>query len=143
MDKQVASKILDEAREKIAEHLYNDSTQYEYEWSYVKEKQPSLLQMFLGKANHVLALSGTTDIECPTCQGTRMWGGPGINDECDDCEGKGVVKHKWEIGVHLENGELPECPYPIDVAGSSRGWKQCTQDMLNEKWVKEVRQVVE
>ncbi len=152
------SKIIDDAREKIAECLYNDSTHYEYEWDYVKKRQPSLLQMFLGKAAHVLALSGTTDIECPDCGGSgHLQHKPHkhsryLND-CPKCE-NGVIKHKWKVSVTLENGELPKSPDTEYVIAQYAGEEATPEDvalmhlngiekgkslMLNAKY----RQVVE
>ena len=50
---------------------------------------------------------------------------------------------EWEIGVHRKNGELPKSErytFPIAIVNA---YEAGQQDMLNEGWVKKVRQVVE
>ena len=62
------------------------------------------------------------------------WDEKGHTVSCPDCKGAGVIKHPWEMGVHLKNGELPEVKedYPFE--------REETQlDMLNARY----RQVVE
>ncbi|KKL13442.1 hypothetical protein LCGC14_2525710, partial [marine sediment metagenome] len=62
------------------------------------------------RANQILALSGTTDIECPDCEGYRSTFSEFSSESCMDCTtcgNTGVIKHPWKVSVVLENGELP------------------------------------
>ncbi|KKL84051.1 hypothetical protein LCGC14_1968560 [marine sediment metagenome] len=104
MDKIVSSKIIDDAREKIARKLCEQR----------RAIYKGFEQHWLDKADQILALSGTTDIECPECHGMKGFvdtgkslGGslPGWSD-CSKCNGAGVIKYQWKVSVVLENGEL-------------------------------------
>lgn len=80
--KEVSSRIIDNAREAVIDELTR--------WDYTSQRDER------ERANSVLALSGTTDIECP--------GGC----YCDQCKGTGIIKYKWKVSVVLENGKLPQ-----------------------------------
>ena len=101
---------LDDAREKIAEHLYAQ-TNSGYSPAFHKGFSSCMQLEFGGRADQILALSGTTDIECPECKGKgipRMWHGHHVETKhCPKCD-NGVIKHKWKVSVTLENGELPK-----------------------------------
>ena len=50
--------------------------------------------------------------KCPTCEGTRYLGGPGINDLCDDCQGTGIDDKRGlvkeillQTALHFRNGD--------------------------------------
>ena len=111
-----SSKILDDARKELAKWLYYygiigidcDVPRWE-------ERTEAEREYFMGKATEILAISGTTDIECPDCEGegTGEWGGNGIMfgfEPCPKCNGAGSIPYEWEMGVHLKNGELPPNP---------------------------------
>ncbi len=52
--------------------------------------------------------------DCPTCEGSGEWGGPGINDRCGDCNGTGK-KPKGDEKVLTEfirNYRCEECSTP-------------------------------
>ncbi len=122
-------KILDDAREKIA--LVYLAKEYGLSVDAIKQciKDNKIRENHITEAHkladQILALSGTTDIECP-------------DEATGDPDFATKTRYKWKVGVHLENGKLPEVKedYPFE--------REETQlDMLNEGWVKEVRQVVE
>ncbi len=150
------SSILDDAREKIANNICG--------WCVCDEcpmgcaKYEKYCQANKEQTKEILAISGTTDIECPECKdgfikGTVVIDGvtyPGAN-KCPACD-NGVIKHKWKVSVTLENGELPKSIHelppnqilePYTTTTVLRGYRESQQDMLNEDWVKDVRQVVE
>ncbi len=122
------SSILDDAREKIAKKLYKQRW-YESQPSW---KDSKLKSLFRNYARQILAISGTTDIECPDCEGDFK--------DCPRCDGSSVIKHKWKVSVTLENGELPEVDDTYkDFGGNDTIWEESQQSMLNAKY----RQVVE
>ena len=101
-------KILDDAREKLARNI--QYTLYGADIIIGDDVSREI-------AGQILALSGTTDLECPECKGkgygsitwgnlehTKVLGKSG----CPRCGRTGVIKHKWKVSVVLENGELPE-----------------------------------
>ncbi len=107
MNKEVSSNILDDAREKISQII----------------REYGSLEITC--ADKILALSGTTEIECPECKGSKKLDrhfDHHYSNRCPKCNGHGVIKHKWEIGVHLENGELP------DLAHRALDWILATKD---------------
>ncbi len=91
--------ILDDAREKIADEIKS--------WPLLALKGGS--PYYTLKATQILAISGTTDIECPAngcVKGQYM-----MHDKhytCRLCLGMGTIQSKWKVSVTLENGELPE-----------------------------------
>ena len=108
-----SSRIIDDAREKIASKfmvLCEDCGHGKN----LKDDCPHLDEdvcMWQRElANDTLALSGTTDIECPVCEGKgipRMWHGHHVETKhCPKCD-NGVIKYPWKVSVVLENGELP------------------------------------
>ena len=134
------SDILDDAREKIAQSMFNKDywlrtnphmNRADKDW---KQASDTARKYWLELASVAQALSGTTDIECPECRGhVGMFSGSyhcylcgkpfRIPDEQaewiahqKDCEyncpkcDAGVIKHKWKVSVTLENGELPKNP---------------------------------
>ncbi len=115
MDKMVSSKILDDAREKIAlEYL---AKEYGLPIDAIKLciKENKIQENHITDAyklvDQILNLSGTTDIECPDCKGEGSWvekddACNAVGDPCDKCNGTGVIKHPWKVSVVLENGEL-------------------------------------
>ncbi len=146
------SGILDDAREKIAKELYLQSFNreavdgiaalWEGMHGYWQNK-------YLEKANQILAISGTTDIECPDCRGSGKAVAHGLKgsrsrtykpDACPKCD-NGVIKHEWEMGVHLKNGELPSVKWAMTGAETP---SQATKisNAYREAY-KEYRQVVE
>ena len=140
LEDEAASKILDDAQEKIAE-LFRIAR----EEGAIRKWVDGMLD-----AKEALNLSGTTDIECPECKGkgdfrVRRCGKLMKAGDCLKCQGSGKFKHKWKIAVVLENGELPENPYTSISTPTDRwlGYGNAKKDMLDEGWVKEVRQVVE
>ena len=112
----------------------------------LKEKTTTLFDgatqsHYLRRADQILALSGTTDIECPECKGSGGYFPKDrvkqpTNVDCPKCKGKGFFKHEWKIAVVLENGELP----PVQPYHKARSTQQ---DMLDAGYVQGVRQVVE
>ena len=132
MDKQVASKIHDEAREKIKDMVHFGGFQME-------NRKKSIGEL-------ILALSGTTDIMCPECKGGQNWATKTLANrsiivECSKCNSTGVIKHKWKIAVVLENGELPAPDitteaFPTPCNESCHLQEQ--YNMRNEGWVKGV-----
>ena len=101
-------KVLDDAREKIAKELYwqsfcdKDSVKdIDALW---KGMRIDWRNKWLEKADQALAISGTTDIECPEC------GGESYIHPVSVCKGPGKVTYKWKVSVTLENGELPQNP---------------------------------
>ena len=64
--KEVSSKILDDAREKIAEKLYLIDHPNVNDW-----EKCHLKELYRARTFVSLPLSGTTDIECPICKGSR------------------------------------------------------------------------
>ena len=96
MNKQTASKILDEVREKIA-NIINKNLEHDWDMSFAGLGRECMLK----SADQILSLSGTTDIECPECvKGMVM---PVVTDpshlSCGKCHGENVIKHKWKIVV--------------------------------------------
>ena len=129
-------KVLDDAREKIAKKLYK---QRWYE-SQPPWKDSKLKSLFRNYARQILALSGTTDIECPKCVGYRstftQFSSDGYMD-CPKCD-NGIIPYKWKVSVTLENGELPK----LVESGDEPELYTCGEvhrAMLNAKY----RQVVE
>ena len=105
------STILDDVREKIQDILQEVALLMETEGKFYCGVDKTY-------ADQILALSGTTDIECPTCEG----GGYFPNDDTGEpnppvggircpawCD-NGVIKHPWKVSVTMENGKLPEIP---------------------------------
>ena len=91
MDKQTASKVLDDARAAIAGIIIGHDS--------------SLVTKPFEKADKILAISGTTDIECYACAfDKKMLGLRPLR--CDPCGTTGTIKHKWKVSVTLENGEI-------------------------------------
>ena len=128
------NKVLDDAREKIAREIFGICCPgYEFHDE----------EMYLGFADQILALSGTTDIECPKCEGKKQylakWGTQASWERCPRCEGTGLISSKWKVSVTLENGELPEYHRGEEATcgESCHFWEQ--RNMLNAKY----RQVVE
>ena len=120
MNKEVSSKILDDAREKIIDFLDECVDDYYRKLHPLKEI-----------ADQILAISGTTDIECP-------------DEATGDPDFATKTQHKWKVSVTLKNGELPEpCEWAAIndklVLGASSIYKVAQQDMLNAEY----RQVVE
>ena len=134
-------KILDDARGKIALLLAKDAGFSDSRgWNYL----PQSAQQVCGEqADQILALSGTTDIECPKCEGKKQhlakWGTQASWYRCPGCNGTGVIKEPWEMGVHLKNGELPD---KISHAGHGvTTLELCEfiqQDMLDAGYVQKV-----
>ena len=92
------SSILDDAREKIKDMIQVGCLQIE------NRDKP------IGEL--ILAISGTTDIECPKCGGDGIilerCGDSSYNSKsCQSCGG-GTIKYKWKVSVVLENGDLPK-----------------------------------
>ena len=139
------SRIIDDAREKIKSVLITT-----IEWA-CKE---GITDNYLNRSvDELIALSGTTDIECPECikgmvychnssAGKELAPSP----KCDN----GTIKHEWKVSVTLENGELPgkRDTERKDSTHNTKYWafgdvcKDTQLDMLNEGWVKKVREVV-
>ena len=146
IDKIVSSKILDDAREKIAEigleHRRIVNALSRDEGMSLVERRENIVIEKEHFADQILALSGTTDIECDD----ECHIGEATYPDCRTCHGTGVIKHKWEMGVHLKNGELPKSIYEAEGVGymnecavsSLRGYRDAREDMLNKKY----RQVV-
>ena len=163
------SSILDDAREKIAQKLYDvwcssrassggfGNPAWEDLFEATKE-------MWLKEADQILALSGTTDIECPVCKGkkkarqlveymtSRLC-------ECYECSGTGSIPYKWKVSVTLENGGLPvwkmgyidypekdgelDMEHPIFSSSSHKFNENQAKALHDAGYVQEVRQVVE
>ena len=131
--KEVSSKILDDAREKIASFFR------------IAREEGALRKWADGKsdADEILAISGTTDIECPKCGGDGIFmercGDSSYNSKsCDKCD-NGVIKYPWNVSVVLDNGELPKETMMIEGFGyftdklaskiaSKAGYKQVVDD---------------
>ncbi len=100
------SSILDDAREKIAKELYYmDHLPEIHVW-----EKSQMQEFYLLRANQILAISGTTDIECPDCEGYRSTFSEFSSESCMDCTTCGntsVIPYKWKVSIVLENGELP------------------------------------
>ena len=135
-----SSRILDDVREKIASKfmvLCEDCGHGKN----LKDDCPHLDEdvcMWQRElANDTLALSGTTDIECPVCNGN-----PHI-----ECSGPGKVEYKWKVSVVLENGELPRnkynssenCEHEAGFFSTHEMYDVSQQNMLKAKY----KQVVE
>ncbi len=143
-----STRIIDDAREKIAKELYWQSfgvpgsvKDIDTLWDGMHINWQN---KYLKRADQILALSGTTDIECPECGGSgHLQHKPHkhsryLND-CPKCD-NGVIKHKWEVSVTLENGELPENIYKNhDWAEALHVYHATQQDMRDANY----RQVVE
>ena len=121
-----SSRIIDDAREKIAREVA--SIRGLLPWDTLPDRKVEkqfnryLVNGFASKegcfeyADQILAISGTTDIECPICKGEGYFpnddtgepnppvGGIRCPAWCDD----GSIPHKWMVSVVLENGEIPE-----------------------------------
>ncbi|KKL60809.1 hypothetical protein LCGC14_2201620 [marine sediment metagenome] len=123
--KEVSGKILEDAREKIASVLlqvFNDGFVLgEIGMGGDSETVDAAL-------DQILAISGTTDIECP-------------DEATGDPDFATKTRYKWKVSVVLENGELPENNYT--VPDLRLGYQFAQRDMGTSGWVKEVRQVVE
>ena len=74
----ISSKILEDAREKIAGLLM----------------EANIMHHSRDTADQILKLSGTTDIECP-------------DEATGDPDFATKTSYKWRVSVVLENGELP------------------------------------
>ncbi len=140
-------KVIDDAREKIAQKL---ASMDNWRFDDLKEHSTSFNEgaptkdHYIRRANEVLAISGTTDIECPECGGEAVFenintGGFVSGIICSKCNGTGVIKEPWEMGVHLKNGELPD---KISHAGHGvTTLELCEfiqQDMLDAGYVQKV-----
>ena len=133
LNQEATSKIIDDAREKIA-------------------KTPIETHKYRGKRyitldgiDQLLALSGTTDIECPECGGNSLEEMATASNwikfsPCHKCNGTGVIKHKWKVSVTLENGELPKLDWERLSTSNITNCGKTQRDMLNEGWVKEVKE---
>ncbi len=140
MNTEVSSKILDDAREKMLCELevYTAAFVAHTESEISTEEFVLYLEDFKEQS---LALSGTTDIECPDCmgQGSTFIAHPVY---CPRCNHSGVLQYPWKVSVTLENGELPVL-YGFGVNGQDVeqiNFQLKTQnDMLNAKY----RQIVE
>ncbi len=144
MDKIVSSNILDDAREKIklefrpfhpscmmcgleGECFANDEKLGNKKGEY--RRNPLLCVASQKDADQILAISGTTDIECPECMKGFIIEPDGVTGDpdfasktpCPKCD-NGVIKHKWKVSVTLENGELP------DLAHRALDWILATKD---------------
>ena len=97
MKQEVTSKIIDDAWRKIAGYLYEAYGGGSWGNAAEADRAESLAD-----AGAILTLSGTTDIECPDCEGegTGEWGGNGIMfgfEACPKCNGAGSIPYRWEI----------------------------------------------
>ena len=93
MNKEVSSKILDDAREAVIDELAR--------WDYTSQRDER------ERANSVLALSGSTDIECPDCEGYRSTFSEFCCEsymDCPTCGNASFIPYKWKVSVVLENG---------------------------------------
>ncbi len=92
------SKVLDDAREKIAKSLYDEFCPGPHNhWDSVL---PEIKDGWLKRADRQLAISGTKDIECPAngcVNGKYMMHDK--NYTCRLCLGTGTIKSKWELEV--------------------------------------------
>ena len=106
-------------------------------------------------------ISGTTDIECPECEGNgcpnkvtySIHLGYAIDGHsCPKCGNTGVIKYPWKVSVVLENGELPKDELAelvlrqteaIGFEEAPHPYYKSQQDMVDAGYVQEVRQVVE
>ena len=143
-------KVIDDAREKIAQKL---ASMDNWRFDDLKEHSTSFNEgaptkdHYIRRANEVLAISGTTDIECPECGGEAVFenintGGFVSGIICSKCNGTGVIKEPWEMGVHLKNGKLPENPYPCDTPEHTARHFACNEGFALMS-IKKYRQVVE
>ena len=86
ISKEVSGRIIDDAREKIKDMVRVGCLQIENRGKPIGEL--------------ILAISGTTDIECPECEGRgkdyRDGGFDGEFANCPKCD-NGVIKHKWKV----------------------------------------------
>ena len=154
IDEKAASKIHDEAREKIARDIYFEGDHFEEgtvanaTW---RDMPDGMRKNYLRRADQILALSGTTDIECPECKGEGVFSGNYHCSHCgktfqiaeqaeflahqSDCDyvcpkcDNGVIKHKWKIAVVLENGELPESPNTDYIIAQYAGEEATSEDV--------------
>ena len=147
------SKIIDDAREKIAKELYLKCIKWTgtADWYYKWDEAPEEVRAdWRNEADQILALSGTKDIECPECGGSgrrkqklHRTPRPASAFPCHLCNGKKVIPYKWKVSVTLENGELPRWVDNKDWSTRYSTYEGAQKNMLNEGWVKDVRQVVE
>ena len=138
MNKEVSSKILDDAGEKIA-LLYCKWCPQDCRGLTNEERRGCLAAD--GFVESFEELSGITDIECPECGGS----GSNYNDfsKCPKCD-NGVIKEPWEVSVTLKNGELPGLPEVTTNTPAQQNninyWRRTGhKDMLDAKY----KQVVE
>ena len=141
------SKILDDAREKIGGELLAMGMFYKTNEAIMRNHLVAGIEL-KERTNRILAISGTTDIECSECKGQKwVWENHGSEgyqqDECSTCHGNGIIKHKWEMGVHLENGELPEIAEWAYGKAAKLDAEVIQEDMIKAGYVQEVRQAVE
>ncbi len=147
MDKIASSNILDDVREKIARQFHSTYAVAvklsDKSWDVL---QDSVKSWFLHEADEILALSGTTDIECPDCHGD---GDQWVYGECETCNGTGKKKHPWKFAVVLENGELPKDELAelvirqteiVGMEGARHPYYQALQDMRDAGYVQEVKE---
>ena len=104
MNKEVSSSILDDAREEIR---------------WILMRLEGGVKTLDEAIDDTLAIEGTTDIECPECEGESRQDDISV---CRTCNNLSVIKHEWEMGVHLKNGELP------DLAHRALDWILATKD---------------
>ena len=142
--KEVSSKILDDAGGDMA-LLFCKWCPHDCR-EFTREEKIGCLAAG-GFVDELKALSGTTDIECPECYQGQVPDALKINKpytrKCPECDGTGVIKHKWKVSVTLENGKLPEynsafADKLLDDA-ALLGFQKAQHYMLNAKY----RQVVE
>ena len=113
MKPKVTSKILDDARKEVTRIVKIHTLCHEGE--------------ALGASGNILALSGTTDIECP-------------DEATGDPDFATKTRYKWKVSVVLENGELPNNPYSDRLAGElPLIYSESQQEMLHARY----KQVVE
>ena len=97
-------KVLDDAREKIAKELYWQSFKISGSVEDIdglwEGMHTNWQKKYLRRADQILAISGTTDIECPAngcINGKYMMHDK--NYTCRLCLGTGTIKSKWELEV--------------------------------------------
>ena len=110
--------IKEDAREKIAQCFENCDNKTIVECGSYREKYGGEGCQYCA-ADQILALSGTTDIECPECGGQSK----SYPYTCYTCNGDGVIKHKWKVSVTLENGELPDIGYGLIPAVTAKAYR--------------------
>ena len=90
-----SSRIMDDAREKITEILEQPCDVCELEDNCDCKTRNIICPYQEKKADQILAVSGTTDIECP-------------DEATGDPDFATKTRYKWKVSVVLENGEIPE-----------------------------------